>query len=101
MFKENLDQFLDPADFGLVITWNGSEYHGIFDNTTVAEDIDGSVRVDSQQPLILVKEDDFRGAEQGDLVHVEEVNLSLDADYTITALAPDGTGMIQMALNEA
>jgi len=100
MFKENLDQFLDPADFGLVVTWDGNDYEGIFDNTTVAADINGVVQVDSQQPLLLVKEIDFKEAAQGDVVHVKDVNLNLDADYTITAMAPDGTGLVQLALNE-
>jgi hypothetical protein len=100
MFKENLEQFLDPADFGLIVTWDGNDYEGIFDNTTVATDINGVVQVDSQQPLILVKEVDFKGALQGDIVHVTDINLNLDADYQITALAPDGTGLVQIALNE-
>jgi hypothetical protein len=100
MFKENLDQFLDVADFGLIVTWDGTDYNGIFDNTTTATDVNGVVQVDSQQPLILVKEIDFKGAAQGDLIHVTDINLDLDADYTITALAPDGTGMVQIALNE-
>ena len=101
MFKENLDQFLDPADFGLTVTWDGVDYEGIFDNTTVATDINGVVQVDSQQPLLLVKYSDFKDAGQGELVHVLDINLNIDADYTITAISPDGTGMMQMALNEA
>jgi hypothetical protein len=100
MFKENLDQFLEPDDFALVVTWDGTDYYGIFDNTTVATDINGVVQVDSQQPMILVKEVDFKSAVQGDLVHVTDINLALDADYTITAMAPDGAGMVQIALNE-
>ena len=99
MFKEDLDQFLDPTDFGLVITWNGNEYEGIFDNTTVAADINGVVQVDSQQPLVLVKEEDFGEIGQGEVIHVFDANLNLDQNYVVTAMAPDGTGMMQIALN--
>ncbi len=99
MFKEDLDVFLDPAEFGLVIRWNGDEYNGIFDNTTVAADVDGVVQVDSQQPALLVKDEDFSGIKQGDVLNVSDPNLNLDQNYAVTAVAPDGTGMTTLALN--
>lgn len=97
MFTEDLDQFLDTNDFGYTIIWGTKEFEGIFDNTTTEVDIDGQVVVEEQLPIILCKDEDIAGMQQGELITVKDTGTR----YTVTAFAPDGTGMTQLALNLA
>jgi len=82
------------ADFGVTITWSGSEITGIFDNMYTAEDVGGSIAFAMTQPKLLCRTADINGMAEGDVVVVEAVN------YYVRIIMPDGTGMTELMLEK-
>jgi hypothetical protein len=89
---ENLDQFLNPRDFGQVVTINlanGSirQVNAIFDDPYF-DDTLGEYNLDISAPRILAKMTDLAGVNRGDSVTVAGVQ------YDVLAPAMgDGIGM--------
>ena len=87
------------ADFGVDATYtpdggSASTVHGIFDNQWQGTDVGADVDVSTQLPRFLVREVDFPNVQEGDALTVGGV------DYIIQVPMPDGTGMVELALEE-
>jgi hypothetical protein len=79
------------VDFGVTATVDGVSVRGIFDN-----DFLSTLGITAGSgPVLLCAAADITSAAQGDAVTVAAVS------YTITAIEPDGTGMVLLRLQEA
>lgn len=93
---ENLDDFLDPADFaGPVVLHpqNGQDrtINGIFDAPFLNAQL-GEYEPETSQPRVTAKASDLVGITRGDMATVDgEV-------YDVMAVEPDGTGMAVLRL---
>ena len=96
-FVEDLDQFVDEADFGEPMEWNGIVFNAIFDNETYRVEGGVTVPVDIQQPRITTKTSNTAGMTLGDPILRVQPNIP----YTIETIAPDGTGMSVLGLAAA
>lgn len=82
------------ADFGVTVSWTGTDFTAIFDNVYAAEDLGGSVSFAMTQPRLLCRTADVSGISEGTTVTVEAVN------YYVRIIMPDGTGMTELALEK-
>lgn len=96
-FEEDFDQFIDPADFGEEFRRGTDIFYGIFDNETYTVEGEGDVGVDTQQPMILVKDSDISNWIEGEVI----TRVLTSVDYIVRTFAPDGTGMTQLGLSKA
>lgn len=88
-FIEDLTPFF--ADFGIAATVGGVAVVGIFDNNyaTALGFTSGT------QPALIVKASDVPAVAQAAAVVILTIN------YTVTAIEPDGTGLLLLRLQEA
>lgn len=80
------------ADFGVVASWSGASFNGIFDNAYEAVDAGGSIPFALVRPRFYCRSADVSGAVEGDAIVVDGLN------YIIRVVMPDGTGFTEMEL---
>ena len=85
---DDLDQFLDPDEFGENFTWTGGTLTGIFNNESYSVE-SGEVMVDVQNPNLLVKTSDIAAMVQGDTLTRAKTSQA----FKSVAFHPDGTGL--------
>jgi hypothetical protein len=88
-FTEDLTPYF--RDWGVAATVDGVSCLGIFDNV-YAQALGFTA---GTTPTLIVKASDVTGAAQGEAVVVPA------GSYTITAIEPDGTGLVLLRLQEA
>lgn len=88
-FTEDLTPFF--YDYGIAATVGGVALRGIFDNAyaTLLGFTAGT------QPVLIIKAADAPSVAQGSAVAI------LTANYTVTGVEPDGTGIVLLRLQEA
>ncbi|MCH9835900.1 hypothetical protein K0U83_09570 [bacterium] len=91
---DDLDQFLDPDDFGEAFTWNATTIYGIFDNDSYTVEGANDAPIHIQKPTVLVKTSDIPTMAQGDSITKVRTNQT----YTVQIFAPDGTGLTVLGL---
>ena len=81
------------ADYGTTVTKaDATTFTGIFDNDSLAVDLDES-EVESTEPTLLARTADVSGLAHGDSLTISAVS------YTVRGIQPDGTGMTQIMLS--
>lgn len=88
-FTEDLTPYF--ADYGIDAVVNGVACVGIFDAVYAA----ALGFTAGNTPVLLLQAGDVVGVEQGDVVTVPA------GSYTITAIEPDGTGLVLLRLQES
>ena len=88
-FAEDLGMFF--ADFGIAATVGGVSCMGIFDNAFAST----MGFTAGTQPMLIVKAADVPSVAQGNSVVLSS------GSYTVTAIEPDGTGIVLLRLQEA
>lgn len=89
--------FFDTDDFGVAALWNGTTtVNGIFDSKfiPVNVDTDVAVAVESAQPMFRTRTADVSTVAQGDTLVISGTT------YDVVGIQPDGTGMIDLILEE-
>ena len=91
------------ADFGQTVTLNplaggSSTFTAIFDAQHVFEEVGGSVAFSVQQPRLTCRESDVANVVEGDSVTIVVSGSSVV--YKVRAVMPDGTGFIELQLEQ-
>ena len=98
-FAEDLDEFLDDADFAdevMITPADGGPtrtFLGIFDSTFV-DAATRDMHLETNLPRITCKMEDAQALVRGDGLRVKA------ADYKVLQVQPDGTGMATVTLAE-
>lgn len=88
-FAENRSVFLNLNHFGVVATWNGTDFPVIFDATYI-----DPLGVESASPVAFTDSANVSGAAHGQAFVVGGIT------YKIRGVQPDGTGFSLLKLEE-
>lgn len=104
----NTDEFAVEATYTPVAGGASWTIQGIFDSAAIALEVGGEVDVQTRKPVMTCRVDDLSGGgKQGDTIVLSSAQLlaaGLDTNaagtYKARIVQPDGTGMVELALEK-
>lgn len=104
----NADEFAVEATYTPVAGGASWAIKGLFDSAAIAIEVGGEVDVQTRKPMMTCRVDDLSGGgKQGDTIVLTSAQLlaaGLDTNaagtYKVRIVQPDGTGMVELALEK-